>query len=216
MTKRDERRKNSKKRTPKARTSRPNQAITKFDIKLTTVILWVLVGVAFVIGLQPWLSLGEIAVGYIEIVPFYDLVINIPVLNGGFLFLEQVANSTAVSIVGISIAAAINVIQVHGGTGVSARRWVIRAVVSVLEFAVGVYHHAPYAGGIEAIVADFPFLDPYYLNVEGALMTIVSVFFFETLWLYGFDYIRDMEKEYRSNKLDKSSTEDSNEQTQQA
>lgn len=176
----------------RARARRPRRVTTKLDIQLVTVILWVLIGVAAIFGLQPWMRIGEIAVGHIHVIPFVSLMSKIPILNGIFFWLEDIANSTAVSVVAVSLCLAINLTQVVGGLHVSKLQWAVRIIGGAFEVFVSVYYHAPYDGGIAAIAADFPYLDPYYLNIPGAIMTVVSVLLFETLFLYGFEYIKAM------------------------
>lgn len=190
-------RKHRPKRRPRARSRRPKREIQGWEIGAVSLLLWVLVGIAAVFGLQPWMAIGQIAVDHIEVIPFYGVLSKVPIVNSVFFWLEDIANNTAVSVVGAALCMTINITQVVGGTKVSTLQWVIRGLGGLMELCVAVYYHAPYDGGIEAMVADFPYLDPYYINVHGAIMTFISVLLFEILFLYGSEYIRQMRSEYQ-------------------
>lgn len=194
MSKRNKQRR----RKPRARQRRPARPITNAEIQIATVLLWVLIGISAIVALQPWMAIGEIAVNQVEIIPFYGVLSRLPLIGRVITWFEGIAWGTAVSIVGVALCMTINIIQVAGGTKVSTTQWVLRGIGGLFEVFVAVYYHAPYDGGIEALVADFPYLDPYYLNVEGAVMTFMSVLLFELLFLYGSEYIRGMKSEYQA------------------
>ncbi|MEM1242752.1 MAG: hypothetical protein AAGI45_23220 [Cyanobacteria bacterium P01_H01_bin.26] len=190
--------KSRRRRRPKARQRRPQQTTTKTEITLATLALWILLGISIVFALQPWMAIGEIAVDRIHAIPFYGVLSKVPVLNGILFFFEDIANNTAVSIVGVALCLTINITQVVNGMQATMLQWIIRCIGGLFELLVSVYYHAPYDGGIEALLADFPYLDPYYVNVQGAMMTAISVLLFEVLFLYGHEYIRQMKSQYES------------------
>ena len=190
-------RKRRRKRTPSQSSQQPqaqSRAVSSFEIGLLTLVWWIGLGVVAVASLQPWLNIGQAFATTIEIIPFQGVFRAIPLMAKPLQFLDNVGQNLISSIIGVCIAIAINYAQVQGGTNATARQWAVRVICGLLEVGVCIHYHAPYQGGIEAMLMDFPRLDAYMVDVSGLFKTVLNVVLFEVLFIFGWDYIQDLKR----------------------
>ncbi len=180
------------KRRRKAGNPRKARKITSTEIALVNGIWLVGLGIVAVLSLQPWMNVASSVVEAISVVPFYDTLAAIPYVSRVVTFLDNIGDNFFSSIVGVVIAVAINYAQVQGGTKASLKQWIVRVIGGLMELAICIHFHAPYQGGIEAMMLDFPQLDAYMVDVPALFMTIANVILFETLFIMGQDYIKEL------------------------
>ena len=181
----------------RSRQQRKPRAVSQTEITLLSLALWVGLGIIAIVSLQPWLKISHAIVETISIIPFYDTLAAIPVFSRVINFLDNVGDNLLSSIVGVVIAIGSNYAQVQGGSKASLKQWVVRVLGGVLELGVCIHHHAPYQGGLEAMMLDMPNLDAYMVDVPALFMTILNVIMFEVVFIVGWDYINELKQQVK-------------------
>ena len=205
-------RKRKRRRPSTSQSARQQRAVSGLEISILSLTWYVGLGVVAVASLQPWLNIGDAFATTIEVIPFSGVFQAIPLFGRAITFLDNVGHNLVSSLIGVCIAIAINYAQVQGGSKATPRQWAVRVACGVIEVGVCIHHHAPYQGGIEAMLMDLPQLDPYMVDVPALFKTVLNVILFEVLFITGYDYIQDLKKQVKFTQDNGSSTND-NEKT---
>ncbi|MBW4460568.1 MAG: hypothetical protein KME47_10045 [Nodosilinea sp. WJT8-NPBG4] len=162
--------------------------------------IWVILGLIFLLNVQPWVSVARWISEDIVSLPFDNFLMSIP----GVKQLVSFIWNNLVSIMAVALMAICQFFQILAlGTEspeaariiekifanrvrvnssdekeVAKRRW-LAGCAYILEALVCFIEYPPYEGGISAIIADFPLLEAYYIQYGELVKFFLTMLSFE-------------------------------------
>lgn len=140
------------------------------------------IGFLMIINVQPWLELSKAIAKQITTIPFLDSLVAIPLLGG---WVEWIF-ANLIPILGCVLWAIVQLIEVmpmltESSVPANLRerlesyRWVAYAIETIVCFL----RYPPYAGGMEAILEDYPNWDSSLIDWWNLVFFLVTMFGFE-------------------------------------